>query len=111
MMISENKCIHSLLALLLIGGLMMALVPLALADSTGQSLSNSSPPLGDVAGRDAGSVFHFPADHLLHQPQSVVEDTTLFLEWLYWTGALRDIKTATFWDFNTLSSSKTFNQV
>jgi predicted secreted hydrolase len=93
MMISENKCILSLLALLLIGGLMTALVPLALAGSTGQNQSNSSPPLGEIVGGNAGSVFHFPADHLMHQPQSVVEDPALFLEWLYWTGTLKDIKT------------------
>ena len=94
-MISENKCSNSILALLLICGLMMILTPLA--NSAGQAAPNStSPILGDTISGNNGmaeSVFHFPADHQLHQPQSIVKDTTLFVEWLYWTGALRDTET------------------
>jgi predicted secreted hydrolase len=81
------------LALLLIGGLITAFMPLTLADSVGKVLSNSSPALGGLVSGKAESVFHFPADHLLHQYQSIVKDPELFLEWLYWTGALTDTKT------------------
>jgi predicted secreted hydrolase len=41
----------------------------------------------------AEDVFMFPDDHVLHQPQEIVENIELFLEWLYWTGILRDIDT------------------
>jgi predicted secreted hydrolase len=93
MMISRIRCFHSILVLLLICGLMMALVPLTLADSAGQVLNNSSPPLGDVAIGRAELVFDFPADHLLHPYQSIVKEPEHFLEWLYWTGALTDTET------------------
>jgi hypothetical protein len=40
----------------------------------------------------AEKVFVFPADHVLHQPQAIVKNMELFTEWLYWTGALKDIE-------------------
>lgn len=41
----------------------------------------------------AEEVFNFPVDQVLHQPQAIVNNTNLFIEWLYWTGSLKDLET------------------
>ncbi len=41
----------------------------------------------------AEEVFNFPVDQVLHQPQAIVNNTSLFIEWLYWTGSLKDLET------------------
>ena len=41
----------------------------------------------------AKDIFDLPADHFLHQPQMIVNSTELFMEWVYWTGELKDTET------------------
>jgi len=77
--------------LLIISCLIAVLIPAVSAEETLLSRGNNS--------ASAGIVFEFPADHVLHQPQAVVNNTELFLEWLYWTGKLIDVETGDLYGF------------
>lgn len=95
--ISENKCCcnvsQHMTVLLLILNLLIMLVAPTMAQSSTSALDNISSPSADLDAARADLVYDFPADHLLHPPQSIVKDPEDFLEWLYWTGALKDIQT------------------
>ena len=86
--------------LLLVSCLIVALIPAASSDEAVLHDTDSSPTFSqdNNSGR-AELVFDFPEDHVLHQPQSIVKNITLFLEWLYWTGDLRDVKTGDLYGF------------
>ncbi len=96
-MISVNRCSCSIFqyttVLLLFSCLMIMLVAPTMAQSPTAALGNISLPSADPAAARADLVYDFPADHLLHAPQSIVKEPEHFLEWLYWTGALTDAKT------------------
>lgn len=81
------------LMLLIISCLIVALILAVSANETPLSNAEDSAILLDSDSGRAENVFNFPADHVLHDPQATVENIELFLEWLYWTGALRDVKT------------------
>lgn len=82
------------LMLLIISCLIIALIPAVSSDEA--SLPNNETTTTLLSDSDSGraeKAFNFPADHVLHDPLATVEDIELFLEWLYWTGILRDVKT------------------
>ena len=93
-MISVNRCNCSIFRyttiLLLVTSLMIMLVAPTLAQPSTVALGNISLHSADPAAARADLVYDFPADHLLHPPQSIVKEPEHFLEWLYWTGALKD---------------------
>jgi predicted secreted hydrolase len=79
--------------ILLIGiCLVAALIPAISANETMAYDANLTLSQDNNSGK-AEIVFDFPEDHVLHQPKAIVKDITLFVEWLYWTGALKDIET------------------
>jgi predicted secreted hydrolase len=77
-----------------------ALMPMASADENILHDTNVVPALlkGNNSG-SAGDVFKFPEDHLLHQPDAIVENIELFVEWLYWTGEFKDVETGDLYGF------------
>lgn len=89
----ESKRPSLVLALLIVSGLVMALVPAVLANAAVQPTADNVSTLlaGSHSGR-AEEVFDFPADHVLHQPESVVKNIELFVEWLYWSGVVKDVE-------------------
>ena len=100
-MISKRKyccnIFRHMRVLLLFACLMIMLVVPTLAQSSAPTSTPTpdiiSSPAADLAAARADLVYDFPADHLLHPPQSIVKEPEHFLEWLYWTGALRDSET------------------
>lgn len=103
-MTSKNKPNNLQSRLLLAGSLIAAIyIAMSFAVWHGSAISPAEnnaqvSSVNESSGR-AGDVFDFPRDHLLHQPQSVVSNTSDFIEWLYWTGILRDIKTGEIYGF------------
>jgi predicted secreted hydrolase len=82
------------LILLIISCLIVTLTSAVSSDETSLSGTGANTTLlSDSDSGRAESVFDFPADHVLHDPQATVENIELFLEWLYWTGVLRDVET------------------
>jgi hypothetical protein len=77
-------------------GLMMSI---SVAEPIIKPSANESATVTIKGDGNASSVFDFPTDHLLHQPSSVVANTSDFVEWLYWTGDLRDSKTDNLYGF------------
>ena len=95
-MIFENRFCCNIVGhmnLLLFACLMITLIAPTMAQSSTPASESISSPAADPAVARADSVFDFPADHLLHSQQSIVKDPEHFMEWLYWTGALRDSET------------------
>lgn len=78
--------------LVVLGCMVMFLIPAESANAVASLDSNaiSNLSFGTNSGR-ANDIFDFPADHFLHQPQEIVNNTELFMEWLYWTGSLMDV--------------------
>lgn len=96
----ESKHSSLALALLIVSGLVMALVPAVLANATVQpTADNVSTLLASSHSGRAEEVFNFPADHVLHQPESVVKNIELFVEWLYWSGVVKDVETGDLYGF------------
>ena len=79
------------LMLLIVSCLIAVLVPVVSADENSSLNTNNSGSAGDV--------FEFPEDHVLHQPEDIVDNIELFVEWLYWTGELEDIATGDLYGF------------
>lgn len=95
-----NKERYSLvIALILISCLAIAIISISVADVVIKPSAENSAGVAIKGNGNASSVFNFPADHLLHQPSSVVANTSDFIEWLYWTGSLRDVKTGNLYGF------------
>ncbi|MBN1322797.1 MAG: hypothetical protein JW986_02185 [Methanotrichaceae archaeon] len=90
----RDKKDHIALALAI--ALICSLAPIGAA---GQDIEGYVESQSSEGSGMALEVFAFPEDHLLHQPQSVVEDTGLFVEWLYWTGILEDDETGDLYGF------------
>jgi predicted secreted hydrolase len=86
--------------LLIVSCMIAALILAVSADETTSHINDSLPTLSqdNNSGR-AEIVFDFPEDHVLHQPQAIVKNITLFVEWLYWTGDLRDVETGDMYGF------------
>ncbi|OPY51145.1 MAG: Hydroxyneurosporene synthase (CrtC) [Methanosaeta sp. PtaU1.Bin112] len=99
---SDLRPLHfgALLLILIIGCLIALLIPAASAVDGSTHNTNTAPALskGNNAG-SAGEVFDFPEDHILHKPEAIVDNIELFLEWLYWTGELRDANTGDLYGF------------
>ena len=80
--------------------MMLVLVSAASANTATLSNAESTDYLSsDSNVSEADEAFDFPSDHVLHQPGSIVEDTELFAEWLYWTGSLKDVETGDLYGF------------
>lgn len=90
---SSLSVFKNTVSLLLAASLMIVLVFPAMAQSPAIALGDIPSPSADPTAAKADLVYDFPADHLLHTPQSIVKDPVHFMEWLYWTGALRDVQT------------------
>ncbi|MFB3763821.1 MAG: lipocalin family protein [Methanotrichaceae archaeon] len=88
-----------IIALFLASCLAIMIIFTAMADDVLTPSAKNSIPLAINGSGNASTVFDFPADHLLHQPSPVVANTSDFIEWLYWTGTLRDVKTGNLYGF------------
>lgn len=90
--VGERSCLSQ--TLLILSCMMLVLVPAVSANTVVLSTVNNSMNLSleNHSGK-AEKVFDFPVDHVLHQPHAIVKNTELFVEWLYWTGALKDAET------------------
>jgi predicted secreted hydrolase len=88
------------LAILIVSCLIAVLIPAVSADENLLHDNNIASALskGNNSG-SAGDVFGFPDDHVLHQPEAIVENIELFVEWLYWTGELEDVNTGDLYGF------------
>ena len=88
------------LMFLIVSCLIAVLIPAVSADENLLHDTNIAPALskGNNSG-SAGDIFEFPEDHVLHQPEAIVENIELFVEWLYWTGELEDVKTGDLYGF------------
>lgn len=93
-MISYPRQSNLGIMLLIISCLVITLIPAVSSNEISSSNAEVSAAL--ISNSDSGraeNVFDFPADHVLHDPLATVGDIELFLEWLYWTGVLRDVDT------------------
>lgn len=98
-MTPNNERYSLFIALILLSCLTITIISVSVADAAIKPSAKNSAPLAIKGNGNASSIFDFPADHLLHQPESVVADTNDFIEWLYWTGSLRDVKTGDLYGF------------
>lgn len=82
------------LVLLVLSCTMLIIAPAVSTNTVTVSGANNTTNLSSEnhPGR-AENVFDFPVDHVLHQPHAIVKNMELFVEWLYWTGALKDVDT------------------
>jgi len=87
------------IALILASCLTGSIISISVAETIVKPLAEESAAVTIEGDGNASLVFDFPADHLLHQPSSVVSNASDFVEWLYWTGDLRDIKTDNLYGF------------
>jgi predicted secreted hydrolase len=90
--VNGQSCLS--LTLLVLTCMMLVLVPAVSANTVALTDADNATNLSfeNHSGK-AERVFDFPADHVLHQPQAIVKNIELFVEWLYWTGALKDAET------------------
>ncbi len=97
---AESKYFNLALSLFTIVSLMMVLVQAVPTNEAVQPAAGAiSTSLADSLSGRAEDVFNFPDDHTLHQPKSVVGNIELFVEWLYWTGDLKDVETGDLYGF------------
>ncbi|MBN1234941.1 MAG: hypothetical protein JW999_02705 [Methanotrichaceae archaeon] len=79
--------------LLIVSCLIIALIPAVSANDILPDTNNTPAFSPDNNSSRAETVFNFPADHVLHQPQAIVNNIELFAEWIYWTAELKDVET------------------
>lgn len=90
----KPKCGRTyLLLMLLVLSFMISVIAVSADRIALPNANNATDLLFENHSGRVERVFDFPADHVLHQPRSIIKNAARFVEWLYWTGALKDTDT------------------